>query len=332
MLTLQLCTFPAMAGYAHEQHSHFSLNRCYLLCPQGHCQVLLCTLLGSSFISVPRFSCTACGDFDMSPAAVGCQRGSSAPAVWYDYWLCSMADEFGTSGGVAMATFCSCHNAVVERVEQLRAEPRAVYSLSEKSLAGAVRHWTFVQRGYASPAQHGADLFAGPMGMCPPCCGALLAAGEAAEVPREVTPAALPQPLSATLGVRPLPGDAAPISSDELADPAEPQVATLLGRGAALSSSDAGASASAVAQQPAGLRAAEDAAGGDRPMEQGSARKGIAAPFAAGQGLGQGPSGHAGVEELAAREGGGEAVRWGLSRLIGLSRPFRPVSVARPPR
>lgn len=276
--------------------------------------------MGSSFVSVPQFNCSLCGDFEMSPAAVGCQRGSPYPAVWYDPWLCATADEFGTSGGVATAIFCACLNAVAERWERLSAEPRVVHSISEKSLAGAVRHWTYVQREYASPAQHGADIFAGPMGKCPPCSGALLAAGETAAVPQEVAPVAVPLPLaalprlqSAASSEQPgaagngLPSGAAELA--ELGDPSEPQLAALLEAEEAPGSEAGAVTSSAGGGGVDGASAAGDAAVSS--LAAGAA----AGQLAAGQGAGlQGPA---------------AAVRAGLGALKGLSRPFRLVRSVR---
>ena len=83
---------------------------------------------------------------------------------------------------------------------QLSAAPRLLPSLSEKQLLAALRHHTYVQRSYSNPARHGADIFAGPLGHCPPCAGAMLAQG-AVEVPRAVPAeepsAAAPPPTTA---------------------------------------------------------------------------------------------------------------------------------------
>lgn len=153
----------------------------------GHRPVLLCTLFGSGVLLVPQYRCSSCGIMELSPAAVGCQRSSPhMPSIWYDRWLCSYAQQFTTSGGVAMATFCSCADAVAEEAQHLSAEPRLPHSLSDKQLSAAVRHRTYVQRTYTDPARHGADIYGGPLGHCPPCAGAMLAQG-AAEVPQAVT-------------------------------------------------------------------------------------------------------------------------------------------------
>lgn len=179
-------------------------------CPGGTVQrtgerlVILRTLLGSGVLRVPQFSCSSCGELELSPAAVGCQRSSPNPACWFDHWLCSAAQHFTTSGGLAMATFCTCVDAMAAAAEQLSAEPCASPSLSERQLAAAVRHRTYVQRNYLDPARHGAAIFAGPLGHCPPCAGAMLARG-APEVPRAVpaeeASAAIPSPLAASSGV-----------------------------------------------------------------------------------------------------------------------------------
>ena len=105
---------------------------------------------------------------------------------------------------MALSSFCSCIDSIVAGAEQLSAQPRLSPKLSEKSLAAALRHREFVDRGYKDPARHGAAIFDGPLGNCPPCCGAQLmssdALGTAGAVPREVTPedpsAAVPKPLT----------------------------------------------------------------------------------------------------------------------------------------
>jgi len=87
---------------------------------------------------------------------------------------------------MAIATFCSSVNAVTAEAAQLGKDPPVPLPLAEKQLSAAVRHYTFVQRSYTDPARHGADIFAGPLGHCPPCAGALLAQGTG-EVPEAVS-------------------------------------------------------------------------------------------------------------------------------------------------
>ena len=167
----------------------------------GERNVLLRTLLGSGIVRVPRYCCTRCGMVELSPAAVGCQRSSPNPTTWFDPWLCSMAHHFTTSGGVAIATFCSCVDSVAAQAAQLSGEPRLSPCLSEKQLSAAVRHYTYVQRSYIDPARHGAAIFAGPLGHCPPCAGAMLAQ-DATEVPCAVLaeePMAAARPLPAAI-------------------------------------------------------------------------------------------------------------------------------------
>lgn len=152
----------------------------------GERLVLIHTILGSGALRVPRYRCSSCGELEFSPAAVGCAASSPSSAIWFDYWLCSVVKHFTTSGGMAMAAFCSCVDAVAAEADQLSLEQRKQPRLSEKQLSAAVRHRTYVQRSYTDPARHGAAIFAGPLGHCPPCAGAMLAR-RAAHVPRAVS-------------------------------------------------------------------------------------------------------------------------------------------------
>ena len=148
---------------------------------KGRRAVVLHTLMGYGILYVPQFTCSKCGQFEMSPLVVGSARSSPNPTIWYDYWLCAAAKQFETIGGVANTTFCSCVDAMAADAEQLGADPRVPLSLSAKTLSDAVRHHMHVQREYTDPARHGADIFGGALGHCPPCAGAALVADAAME-------------------------------------------------------------------------------------------------------------------------------------------------------